>query len=95
MILIVEICPPIHNIVVVTSPIGVHAPPALAAMMIIPAKNNRISLFGMSVLINETMTIDVVRLSSTADKKNVIQQIIHKSNFGFFVLIVLVITLKP
>ena len=32
---------PIHNIVVVTSPMGDHAPPALAVTMIIPANHNR------------------------------------------------------
>ena len=35
---------PIHNIVVVTSPIGDHAPPALAAMIINPTNHIR-SLF--------------------------------------------------
>ncbi len=39
MILAVVICPPIQSMVVVTSPIGDQAPPALAAMTIIPAKN--------------------------------------------------------
>ena len=38
MICIPLICPPIHNMVVVTSPIGDHAPPALAAITIIEAK---------------------------------------------------------
>ena len=32
------ICPPIHNMVVVTSPIGDQAPPALAAITIMEAK---------------------------------------------------------
>ena len=38
MICIPLICPPIHNMVVVTSPIGDHAPPALAAITIMEAK---------------------------------------------------------
>ena len=41
MMFTVVICPPIQSMVVVTSPIGVHAPPAFAAITIIPAKNNR------------------------------------------------------
>jgi len=32
----VESCPPIHSIVVVTSPMGVQAPPAFAAMTMAP-----------------------------------------------------------
>jgi len=32
-----EICPPIQSIVVVTSPMGLQAPPALAAITITPA----------------------------------------------------------
>ncbi|EKD39862.1 MAG: hypothetical protein ACD_75C00272G0004 [uncultured bacterium] len=43
MIARVVIWPPIHSMVVVTSPIGVQAPPALAAMTMIPAKNSRSS----------------------------------------------------
>ena len=36
MTLVVVICPPIQSIVVVTSPIGDHAPPELAAMITTP-----------------------------------------------------------
>ena len=90
-----EICPPIHSIVVVTSPIGDHAPPAFAAMTIIPAKNNLICLLGISFRIKEIITIVVVRLSNTAERKKVTQQTIHKSFFGFLVLILSVINLKP
>ena len=40
----VETLSPIHNIVVVTSPIGDHAPPAFAAIMIKPAYQSLTSL---------------------------------------------------
>ena len=36
MMLTVETLPPIHNMMVVTSPMGDHAPPALAATMTMP-----------------------------------------------------------
>ena len=41
MIELAVICPPIQSMVVVTSPIGDQAPPALAAITIIPANNKR------------------------------------------------------
>jgi hypothetical protein len=81
--------------VVVTSPIGVHAPPALAAMTIIPAKKSRMSLFGINFLISETITIDVVRLSRTDERKKVTQQMIHSNDFAFFVVILSVMKRKP
>ncbi len=84
IMLSVEICPPIHSMVVVTSPMGVHAPPALAAITIIPAKNNRMSLFGINLRIKDTITMEVVRLSSTDERKKVTQHIIHKSDFRIF-----------
>jgi hypothetical protein len=89
------ICPPIQSIVVVTSPIGDHAPPALAAITIIPPKNKRMSLFGTSFRISDTITMEVVRLSSNADKKKVTQQTTHSKVFGFFVLMRSVIILNP
>src|SRR5215208_1078102 len=95
MILAVEIWPPIHNIVVVTSPIGVHAPPAFAAITIMPAKKSRMSRFGISFRINETITIAVVRLSRIDERKNVTQHISHSKVFGFLVLILSVISRKP
>ena len=91
----VEICPPIHSMVVVTSPMGVHAPPAFAAITIMPAKNNRISLLGINLRISDTITMDVVRLSSTDERKKVTQHIIHKSDFALSVLIRSVIKRKP
>ena len=55
--------------VVVTSPIGDHAPPALAAIITIPAKNFRWSASEMIFRSKETITIAVVRLSRTAERK--------------------------
>src|SRR5690554_4958514 len=86
------ICPPIHNMVVVTSPIGDHAPPALAAMITIPAKSQRSFLSPISFLNKEIITIDVVRLSKAAEKKNVKRQIIQSSFILLVVFILLVIT---
>ena len=79
MIFSVVIWPPIHSIVVVTSPIGVQAPPALAAITMIPAKNRRSSWSSISLRISEIITIVVVRLSSAADRKKVTKPMIHSS----------------
>src|SRR5690554_6814609 len=89
------ICPPIHNMVVVTSPIGDHAPPALAAIITIPEKNQRSFLSPISFLNSEIITIDVVRLSKAAEKKKVNRQIIQSSFTLLVVFIRLVITAKP
>ena len=59
---------PIHSIVVVTSPIGDHAPPALAAIIIIPAYHNLKFLFDTTFCKIEISTIVAVRLSIIADK---------------------------
>src|ERR1041385_3784312 len=95
MIFTVVICPPIQSIVVVTSPIGVHAPPAFAAITTIPAKNRRMSLLGISLRISDTITIAVVRLSSIDERKKLTQQMIQRSVLGFFVRILSVMMLKP
>ena len=95
MIVEVVSCPPIQSIVVVTSPIGDHAPPALAEITTIPANNHLVSLSEISFLRSEIITIDVVRLSSTAEKKNVRMQIIHINFTLLFVLILSVITRNP
>src|SRR5688572_12255947 len=95
MIFQVDTWPPIHSIVVVTSPIGVHAPPAFAAMMVIPINNNFISRPGMSLRISDTITIVVVRLSRMAERKNASQQMIHNNIVGFLVVILSVIKRKP
>ena len=75
MILSAVICPPIQSIVVVTSPSGDQAPPALAAITVMPIKNNRCSLSIINFLSNETITIVVVRLSKMAERKKVIKEI--------------------
>ena len=87
--------PPIQSIVVVTSPIGDQAPPALAEIITIPAKIHLVSLSLISFLNKEIITIDVVRLSSTAEKKKVIMQIIQSSLTLLLVFILSVITLNP
>ena len=64
------ICPPIHSMVVVTSPITVHAPPALAAMTTTEANSRRSSRRAISRWISETITIVVVKLSRIALRTN-------------------------
>ena len=64
-------CPPIHNIIVVTSPIGDHAPPALAARIIIHQTTKCFLVFN-KFFRRAAITIAVVKLSKTAEKKNVI-----------------------
>src|SRR5690606_16441837 len=85
IMLLAVICPPIHSIVVVTSPIGDQAPPALAATTMSPAKNRRVSRLATSFRVSDTITMVVVRLSRIADRKNVTQQITHSRVFAFFV----------
>ena len=71
---IVETFLPIHNIVVVTSPIGDQAPPAFAAIIISPA-NQILSLFsGTNFLSIVISTIVAVKLSIMADKINLTQK---------------------
>ena len=69
--------PPIHSIVVVTSPIGVQAPPALAAMTMMPAKNRRSSCLARILRISEIATMVVVRLSRMAERKKVTKPTSH------------------
>ena len=91
----VVICPPIHNIVVVTSPIGVQAPPALAAMIIIPANHN-LSLWSFKILAHkEIITIAVFKLSRIDDKKKVKVAITNINFTKLLVLILSVINEKP
>ena len=56
--------------VVVTSPIGDQAPPALAAITMIEAKTSFSLLSFTNFAISEINTIVVVRLSNTAERKN-------------------------
>ena len=77
---------PIQSIVVVTSPIGDHAPPALAAIIIRPANHNLSLLSLMSFLSMVMSTIVAVKLSIIADKINANMHIIHSRMLFFLVL---------
>ena len=89
------IWPPIHSIVVVTSPIGDQAPPELAAMTMMPAKNRRSSCLASSLRISEIITMVVVRLSSIALRKKVTKPTSHISVDSSVVRMRWVITSKP
>jgi hypothetical protein len=79
----------------VTSPSGDQAPPALAAMMTIPA-NQSLSSFSVNIFVhNEVITIAVVRLSSRAERKKVSTVMMNRSFFLLFVDILWVIISKP
>ncbi|MEZ5000697.1 MAG: hypothetical protein R2727_08670 [Bacteroidales bacterium] len=78
MMATVVTCPPIQSMMVVTSPMGDHRPPAFAAITIILAKNHLVPLSG-DCLRRATITI-VVRLSSAAERKNVRNQNPEKFN---------------
>ncbi len=95
MIASVVIWPPIQSMVVVTSPIGVQAPPALAAITIIPAKKSRSSCLSSSFFINEIITMVVVRLSRTELRKKVTKPTSHMSEESLVVLMREVMTSKP
>src|ERR1700722_3085309 len=69
--------PLIHNIVVVTSPIGVQAPPAFAAITTMQQSKNRSALFGTSLRKSETIRIVVVKLSRMAERKKATNAMIH------------------
>src|SRR5690606_5083782 len=90
-----EICPTIQSIVVVTSPIGDQAPPALAATMIIPAKKSLISRFETSLRVSETRTMVVVRLYRIQERINVNQHISQMNVVGLVVLDRSLINLNP
>src|SRR5712672_1967363 len=89
------ICPPIQSMVVVTSPMADQAPPALAAMTIIDAKNKRSLGLSSSFRISEIITIVVVRLSRIALRKKVTKPTSHIRVACFLVRISEVITSKP
>ncbi len=86
---------PIHSIVVVTSPIGDQAPPALAAITPIQTNQRRSILSGTNRLKSETNTIVEAKLSRVADKKNASIQTNQSIFFLLFVVILLVITENP
>src|SRR5690606_37559184 len=71
--------PAIHSIVVVTSPIGVQAPPALAAMTTTPTKYGRHLGSGTTFRRIDTMTMVVVKLSNTDDMKKDNHEMLHSS----------------
>ena len=87
--------PAIHSMMVVTSPIGVQAPPALAAMTIMLAKNQRSCLTGIILLSSVHIMMVVVRLSRMADKQNASTPNIHNSSTLDVALIWSVMTRKP
>ncbi len=69
--------PPVHSMIVVTSPMGDQAPPQLAAMIITLANHSRSCVDPTRRRMTIIIMIVVVMLSSTADIKNVITAIIH------------------
>ena len=79
---------------VVTSPIGDHAPPALAARITIPANNQR-SFLSTNFLSKAAITMEVVKLSKTAEKKKVNILNIQSNLTRFVVVILSVMTAKP
>ncbi len=85
----------IHSMMVVTSPMGLHAPPLLAATTITPANNHRSfwSLSKRRVII--TMMMVVVMLSSTALMMNESEASIHMSCFLLPALMCSVMKLNP
>mmetsp|Transcript_2130 Transcript_2130/g.7577 ORF Transcript_2130/g.7577 Transcript_2130/m.7577 type:complete len:399 (-) Transcript_2130:514-1710(-) len=95
MVAMVEIWPLIHSIVVVTSPMGVHAPPALAAMTTTAPSSLRRSGSLTSLRSRETITMVDVRLSSTADKQKVRMPTNHTRVVMSSVSMASVMILKP
>ena len=70
---------PFHSMIVVTSPMGENAPPALAAMITQTAYQMRSLGSCTSLRSIIIMTIEVVRLSSTADSIAVMNAIFQRS----------------
>ena len=70
----------IQIIVVVTSPMTVQAPPALAATTTMPIYKSRSSRSATSLRNTEIITMVVVKLSKTADRKNVHIPMTHSSD---------------
>ena len=95
MILAAVTCPPIQSIIVVISPIGDQAPPALADRITIPANIHKSSLSLISLVSKAAITIAVVKLSKAAEKKKVIILKIHNKATLLFVVILSVIIEKP
>ena len=74
---------------------GLQAPPALAARITIPPKNQRSCCSGSSLRNRATITMAVVRLSRIAEKKKVMKLSIQSSFTLLVVLIWSVMMLKP
>mmetsp|Transcript_9158 Transcript_9158/g.20825 ORF Transcript_9158/g.20825 Transcript_9158/m.20825 type:complete len:283 (+) Transcript_9158:1582-2430(+) len=91
----VERFPLIHSMVVVTSPMGVHAPPALAAMTTAAPKYLRLSGSGMSLRSSDTMTMVDVRLSRMALMKKVMVPMKYSSSLLVLALMDFVMRLNP
>ena len=89
------IWPPIHSIVVVTSPIGDQAPPALAAITMMAANSSRSSRWSSSLRVSEIITMVVVRLSRTALRKKVTRPTCQLSVVSRLVRICEVMISKP
>ena len=86
---------PIQSMVVVISPIGDHAPPALAATMIIPAYQS-LRVLSLTSFCNMVIkTIVAVKLSMIAERINAKKHMIHKILTLLFVLINFFIVEKP
>mmetsp|Transcript_61603 Transcript_61603/g.101775 ORF Transcript_61603/g.101775 Transcript_61603/m.101775 type:complete len:243 (+) Transcript_61603:639-1367(+) len=92
----VVMLPLIHSIVVVTSPMGVQAPPAFAAMTARPPKSMRSSVWSGSIFrSSETMTMVDVRLSSTAERQKVTTPTMNRRVRRLLVWMFSVMTRKP
>ncbi len=92
---IAEVRLPIHNMVVVTSPMGDQAPPALAAIIIIPAYHKRSCLTFINLRNRVISTMVAVRLSITDERKNAKMAIIHSNCFLLLVFTAFFKTSKP
>ena len=80
---------------VVTSPIGDHAPPAFAATIIKPANHNLVSLLDITFCKIVMRTIVAVKLSIIADRINANIEKIHNNPFLLLVFIKFLIVKNP
>ena len=80
---------------VVTSPMGLQAPPALAAMITMPAKVQRSLRSRISLRSSALITMAVVMLSSAALRKKAMMLSIHSSDTLLVPVMRSVITRKP
>ena len=86
---------PIHNIVVVMSPIGDQAPPALAAIIIKPAYHSFKLLSFTNFCNNVISTIVAVKLSIIAERMKAKNPKIHKILTLLLVLMTCFIPANP